>query len=229
MAAGFIYILVTPANRKLLKIGKTTRSVEQRAIEVSGGPGVAAPFWVAYDSQVLDCDEAEKLIHKRLSKYRYYRNREFFELPLKEAIAVVMRVVEQISDRHSRVIPLNHPIVGHMEDMIEVLGPRQLAPNLSESLPDDLLIQGGFEVSRTYLEWKEAQFAFRLITSIQVWRGAPWALLPTSHMNALIINTLKGRNATSFRINATSGRTLSELYRILTKADWRVVRRWRDG
>jgi hypothetical protein len=98
MAAGVIYILVTPTNRKLLKIGKTTRTAEERAIEVSNGSGVPAPYWVIYDEEVQDCDRAEKLIHNMLASFRYRGNREFFEMPLKQAIPVVMQVVREVND-----------------------------------------------------------------------------------------------------------------------------------
>ncbi len=97
MAAGVIYVLVNPVHKNLLKIGKTARTAEERATEISRGTGVASPFWVAYDDYVNDCDKAEKLIHLRLSNYRHRSNREFFAIPLKEALPVVMSVVSEIN------------------------------------------------------------------------------------------------------------------------------------
>lgn len=104
MAAGVIYILVTPTNRQLLKIGKTTRTAEERAEEISRGTGVPAPYWVAYDDAVLDCDKAESLIHQRLIEFRYTGDREFFRLPLKKAIPVVMQVIEEVNAELKRPI-----------------------------------------------------------------------------------------------------------------------------
>jgi hypothetical protein len=80
---GFIYVLVNPALRpNLLKIGKTTRLPQSRAEEITGATGVPMRFYVAYETQVADCHEVERLVHRRLHNFRVADNREFFELPL---------------------------------------------------------------------------------------------------------------------------------------------------
>lgn len=97
MASGVIYILINPAFKDLLKIGKTTRTAEERAAEISNGTGVPSKFVVAYEDSVADCDLAERRIFKALEQYRYGNNREFFALKLKEAIPVVMQTVNQVN------------------------------------------------------------------------------------------------------------------------------------
>lgn len=97
MASGVIYILINPAFKDLLKIGKTTRTAEERAAEISNGTGVPSKFVVAYEDFVADCDLAERRIFKVFEQYRYGNNREFFALTLKEAIPVVMRTISQVN------------------------------------------------------------------------------------------------------------------------------------
>ena len=96
MPAGFIYILTNPAFQSdLLKIGKTTRTPSERAREIAT-TGVPAEFIVSFDIATSDCDYAEAVIHHHLTQERYAANREFFRLPLPEAIAKVTAIVEDV-------------------------------------------------------------------------------------------------------------------------------------
>ena len=63
-AAGYVYILTNPALPGLLKIGKTTRTPQLRAAELSKPTGVPRPFEVAYALYVLDCHRVEKRAHQ---------------------------------------------------------------------------------------------------------------------------------------------------------------------
>lgn len=93
---GHIYILLNPAMPKLLKIGKTTKSPEARAAELSSSTGLPTAFVVAFDVFVADCDEGEVRAHAQLQTYRVAGGREFFAAPLKSAIAVLSRIAEEI-------------------------------------------------------------------------------------------------------------------------------------
>src|SRR3954466_7359261 len=53
---GFVYILINPSLPGLVKIGKTTRSSESRAMELSAPTGLPTPFIVAFDEEFDDCD-----------------------------------------------------------------------------------------------------------------------------------------------------------------------------
>ena len=91
-SVGHVYILLNPSH-KLLKIGKTTKTPEERAAELSS-TGVPAPFMVAFSEKVSDCDLAEIRIHAELSAFRFNEDREFFSVGLKDAIKVVSKVAE---------------------------------------------------------------------------------------------------------------------------------------
>jgi len=79
---GYVYILVNPAFPGFLKIGKSTKEPEARARELSSGSGVPAPYAVAWDAFVSDCDRVEGLIHEQLAHARSRKDREFFAVPL---------------------------------------------------------------------------------------------------------------------------------------------------
>jgi hypothetical protein len=90
---GYVYILTNSATKAdYLKIGMTTRTSEERADEISRGTGVVCPFHVAYEEHVSDCEAVERVPHRMLSDHRIQTNREFFFLPLKEAIKIVQQV-----------------------------------------------------------------------------------------------------------------------------------------
>lgn len=101
--AGSVYILLNPTMPGYLKIGMTTRTPEERAREISQATGVPIPYTVAFAEEVVDCSEAERLIHARLNKYRVNAGREFFHLPLRDAI----RELSDIADTVGRPIPTN--------------------------------------------------------------------------------------------------------------------------
>ena len=85
MASGFVYVLLNPSYPDLVKIGLTERTSEERARELRTS-GVPTPFIVLYDDLVTDCNAVEAAIHRRLAGYRVSEDREFFRIPVKEAI-----------------------------------------------------------------------------------------------------------------------------------------------
>ena len=50
-----------------------------------------------YEEDVADCAVAEKLIHDALEHYRVNPNREFFQLPIKEAVRTVFEVCLRVN------------------------------------------------------------------------------------------------------------------------------------
>lgn len=90
---GYIYVMASPALKKdFYKIGKTTRTPQERAEEISTGTGVPLRFYVVFQSLVSNCHVVEQIIHSKLSKHRSNISREFFELPLHEVIDVISTV-----------------------------------------------------------------------------------------------------------------------------------------
>lgn len=77
MSKGYVYILKNPSMPGLLKIGKTTRSVQQRANEL-WQTGVPTAFEVVDECYSPNCHELERWVHEWLSKWRVSPEREFF-------------------------------------------------------------------------------------------------------------------------------------------------------
>ena len=81
--------MTNPAMRGLVKIGLTDRTSKARAKELRG-TGVPDDFIVVYDELVTDCASVELRLHQRFDDYRYQPNREFFQIPVREAIRGLM-------------------------------------------------------------------------------------------------------------------------------------------
>ena len=89
MAVGYIYILSNQAMHGLLKIGITSRNVEDRVAELSSATGVPKPFEIEYYCLTRDPEEIERAAHERLLSHRAGKKKEFFEVPLLEAIDLI--------------------------------------------------------------------------------------------------------------------------------------------
>ncbi|HAO23276.1 MAG TPA: hypothetical protein DCQ37_24220, partial [Desulfobacteraceae bacterium] len=93
MNKGYIYIWIDPAQgENILKIGKTGIKPKRKeeAHTPSGEP------YIAYDSEVSDCDKAESLVHNRLRKYRHGKEKDIFKLSPDKAVAEVKDVAENL-------------------------------------------------------------------------------------------------------------------------------------
>ena len=93
--AGWIYILSTRQFPKWLKIGMTTRTVEQRVRELNGATGVVVPFGAWRCWRVSDPTAAEELVHDALREYRVRVDREFFEIVIHRAVEIIDGVLRE--------------------------------------------------------------------------------------------------------------------------------------
>jgi hypothetical protein len=100
VTTGFVYVLLNPSFPELVKIGLTERTSEERARELRTS-GVPTHFIVIYDELVSDCQAVESAIHERLAGYRVTDDREFFRVPVKEAIRTLQEEAsEHVVDPH---------------------------------------------------------------------------------------------------------------------------------
>jgi hypothetical protein len=88
---GYVYLMINPAFPDLIKIGRTSKSSDARALELST-TGAPSKFIVAFDILVDDCVEIESEMHAIFSSSRHAENREFFRLPLKNAIETLQDI-----------------------------------------------------------------------------------------------------------------------------------------
>ena len=97
---GYVYVLVNPSMNGLIKVGKTTKEPKERAVELSKATGVPTPFFVVYEEFFNNCSQAEDFVHTYLEQkgYRLAPNREFFEVPTKEAIDAIIECKKTMKD-----------------------------------------------------------------------------------------------------------------------------------
>ena len=105
MKAGIVYVLSNPSQPGLFKIGETG-DIEARVKELSSGTSVAAPFKVEFTQLSYDCAGDEQKVHYLLKEYRYNTSREFFRLPLEQAITTVRQTVvgQRLEEEEARKI-----------------------------------------------------------------------------------------------------------------------------
>lgn len=97
MKIGFVYILLNPAFPDLIKIGRTNRDSNTRALELSRQTAAPDDFIVLYDELVSDSKQVEELLHSQFCAYRFKRNKEFFRIPPKEAIKALQSLAIEYS------------------------------------------------------------------------------------------------------------------------------------
>jgi len=95
VAIGSVYILLNPLFPRLVKIGRTNREVRKRAVELSRQTGVPEDFVILYDEVVSDVEEVERRLHERFQEYRTKSNKEFFQLPPRDAIKALQDIARQ--------------------------------------------------------------------------------------------------------------------------------------
>ena len=91
----WVYILSNPTMMGYYKIGYTNRTPEERAKELSRTTSTPLPFKVEWAFPCYRGDVLEKIVHKRLEGYRTSTQKEFFQLPLNEAIEVILEEGEK--------------------------------------------------------------------------------------------------------------------------------------
>lgn len=98
----FVYILSTRELNNFLKIGFTTRSIEQRVKEINSATGVMIPFGARAVWRLKSGRGRfiENLIHGELDGQRVRSDREFFNLEFENARQIIDKIVRQTSSQY---------------------------------------------------------------------------------------------------------------------------------
>lgn len=91
--AGVIYVLSNPCMPGIVKIGQTTRMIDERLRELSVATGVPQPFVQEALFSSTDPNKDEQKIHNRLSVARVSDNREFFRLTPQQAVGAINSIL----------------------------------------------------------------------------------------------------------------------------------------
>jgi hypothetical protein len=86
---GFVYILASDAMPGIYKVGSTEYSPRERAVDLSRGTGVPAPYRVVFYGEVEGALAWEKQVHLALADRRITDSREFFRGPLIDIIRTI--------------------------------------------------------------------------------------------------------------------------------------------
>jgi ribosomal protein S27E len=95
---GYLYILSNPSMPNLLKIGFTTRTVDERVAELNASTGVPDKFIVEAYFCSSTPENDERFLHAELNDYRKNENREFFQIPIFDAIGKIENILKKPPD-----------------------------------------------------------------------------------------------------------------------------------
>lgn len=92
----WVYVLTNPTMPGLCKIGFTKNKPSERVKQINSGTGVAMDFVVEWAFPCFNAHDVERQVHKYLedSGFRVNKNKEFFNVSVNEAKAVVERIGE---------------------------------------------------------------------------------------------------------------------------------------
>ena len=92
----WVYVLTNPTMPGLCKIGFTKNKPSERVKQINSGTGVAMDFVVEWAFPCFNAHDVEKQVHKYLEDngFRVSKNKEFFNVSVNEAKAVVERIGE---------------------------------------------------------------------------------------------------------------------------------------
>lgn len=100
-STGFVYILRNPSISGMVKIGYTTRTVQERVNELSRSTSVPTPFQVVEAFHFGDAPHAEQQIHSRLTSKKVKKVREFFEVAEDVAVQELVQLHHQMEKLNS--------------------------------------------------------------------------------------------------------------------------------
>ena len=92
---GLLYALRNKSMPGLLKIGFTTRPIEERVSELNASTSTPQPFETAFVFTSDNPQGDESLVHEMLSSFRLSPEREFFQIGEPEALSLLRKILSQ--------------------------------------------------------------------------------------------------------------------------------------
>lgn len=101
-----VYVLTNEVMPGLVKIGRTTDSVEGRLTQLSSHSGVPLPFECYFAAEVDSGARVEQLLHQLFAEHRVNPKREFFRIePEKAVIAIRVGQFQEVTPGRAQVDP----------------------------------------------------------------------------------------------------------------------------
>lgn len=102
---GWVYCLSNPSFPHLVKVGFTTRTVEERLNELNSSTSIPTPFKLEFKFNSANPMEDEATAHKCLDEHRQSDRREFFALSASEAFDMLSKVLPNAKVIYQRFMP----------------------------------------------------------------------------------------------------------------------------
>ncbi|SKC69602.1 GIY-YIG nuclease family protein [Paraburkholderia hospita] len=116
---GYVYVISNKAMPNFVKVGFTTRSPKERAIELSG---TASPYpaVVEYSVFVDNAPAFEREVHRRLAAQRVSKSREWFKCSRAKAIEVIKASAGSVAKwEHDREVEEAHALAQAREARLQ--------------------------------------------------------------------------------------------------------------
>lgn len=107
---GYIYVLTNPAMGGIVKIGKTSRELNDRIRELNSASGVPLPFTLEGYVISKNLKKTEKEIHHQLANKRINRKREFFRVSAADALKVARKVAQREGSSFKAILDVKSAI-----------------------------------------------------------------------------------------------------------------------
>jgi hypothetical protein len=91
----FVYVLSNPSIPGMYKIGYTSKTVENRTLQINRSTGVPTPFNIEFRYKCYKGERIEREVHKFFKKQRVNNDREFFKVSLEEAKTAIRNIGEK--------------------------------------------------------------------------------------------------------------------------------------
>jgi len=189
---GVIYILSNPSMEGLVKIGYTTKTLQERLGELNSATGIPTDFVVEAFFELEQPEEFERLIHKSLRKHRIRKQREFFKLEKREAIRIVRDICHTDALRNVKIAPVMS---------VKYTSPRSLTPEQRDEKREFKIIMNDLWLAR------KATFVKSLLTD-------PNSRIPLKTLPTKIREFFTGDEHDFRRVNSEQ---LSSCRRIVTE------------
>ena len=102
----WVYVLSNPTMPGLCKIGFTKNKPSERVKQINAATGVALDFVVEWAFPCFNAHDVEKQVHRYLEDngFRVNKSKEFFNVTVDEAKAVVQRIGEPYKMQDNEII-----------------------------------------------------------------------------------------------------------------------------
>jgi len=107
----YVYVLINKSVPGMVKIGMTTKTVDERARQISAGTGVPTPWIPVYSFSCYRSDLLEEEVHEHFAVHRINAHREMFSIDSYTA----QKVIEMLGQRYSSILHADSILINNFK------------------------------------------------------------------------------------------------------------------